>query len=463
MTKANTKWRKMTKKCLLHFFIIMSKNERLFREFRLMLCLNILFLKSMKFFYLFYLVLCLLFAGCTHPAKNVESSDILVEDSGIQEIAVIENISKSQKMYLSTIASNIEYCMLETDKKCLVTPSMSIYCSNEYIVTIGIQSVNHEVCYVFNRKTGKFVRQISRMGQGPNEFLETIDSFWDTENEQVCVWSHPYYIFYNIDGTISHKINRNEHRFFSRGAISFNDYYVKYVPNSSGNETKRIVFLDRNGVVIDSISNFRTWEKTQRAYAGSHLGSFHVYGNELYYADIYCDTLYHIQDFNLQPRYVFNTGGHTLPYQVHDGAGRYNIMEILKSNELVDHWKEYFVLDKMFEDARHLYFTFDYRTKRYPAIYNKKEEILQILPPVIITLPSKYSKMLLYGFENDLDGGLPFWPRQMISENEMMCVYTAEELLELDISKITHEKLKNVLNYLKEDSNPVVAIVTLKD
>ena len=45
----------------------------------------------------------------------------------------------------------------------------------------------------------------------------------------------------------------------------------------------------------------------------------------------------------------------------------------------------------------------------------------------------------------------------------MMCVYTTEELLKLDISKITDEKLKNVLNSLEEDSNPVVAIVTLKD
>ena len=66
-------------------------------------------------------------------------------------------------------------------------------------------------------------------------------------------------------------------------------------------------------------------------------------------------------------------------------------------------------------------------------------------------------------FENDMDGGLPFWPQQMISDKEMMCVYTAEELLKLDISKITDEKLKKVLNSLEEDNNPVVAIVTLKD
>ena len=51
----------------------------------------------------------------------------------------------------------------------------------------------------------------------------------------------------------------------------------------------------------------------------------------------------------------------------------------------------------------------------------------------------------------------------MISEKEMMCVYTTEELLELDSSKITDPKLKKVLNSIDEESNPVVAIVTLKE
>ena len=71
--------------------------------------------------------------------------------------------------------------------------------------------------------------------------------------------------------------------------------------------------------------------------------------------------------------------------------------------------------------------------------------------------------MQLYGFDNDLDGGLQFWPQQMISDKEMMSVYTAEELLELDASKITDEKLKNILNCINEESNPVIAIVTLRD
>ena len=416
----------------------------------------------MKTITVLYLAICILFSCCRNPAKShpIETDDNRV----IRNIAFMENISKNQKLNLSSVASDIEYCILETNKKCLITPNMSIYCSKEYILTINGGETN-SACYIFDRVTGKFIRQISRRGLGPEEYLSFITSFWDEKNEQICALGNGSYIFYNIDGTISHKIYRKEHPFFSLGAIAYNDYYVQYIPNLSGNETKRIVFLDRTGVLIDTIPNFRTWKKTPDGYAGGIHDKFHVFQNELYYTDIFCDTLYQIKDFKLQPRYVFDTDNYKLPYQEHAGEGRYDLLApIIKNEELVDRWGKYFVLDKILEDTNRLYITFDYRTKRYSAIYNKKENNLKILPPVSIHLPSKYrGKPSLYGFENDLDGGLPFWPQQMISDKEMMCVFPADKLLELDVSKITDEKLKNVLNSIEEESNPVVAIVTLKD
>jgi hypothetical protein len=338
---------------------------------------------------------------------------------------------------------------------------MAIYSSNEYVVTIGGYE-SRAACYVFDRKTGNFVRQISRIGQGPGEFTEVVDRFWDEKNEQVCVYSHPNYIFYNLDGTISHQINRNDNPFWP--STSYSNFYINYISNQSGNQTIRILFHDRAGTLIDSIPNFRTWKKTQSIGGGGTWsdGKFYVFSNELYYVDIYCDTLYHVKDFKLQPRYVFNTEGRTLPYQIHDDPFRYPLLALMRGND-ESPMEKYFVIDKILEDSKNLYFSFDYRKKRYPAIYDKKKEFLQLLLPASIPLYSKDWKVPLHGFENDLDGGLLFWPQQVISEKEMMCVYSAEELLELDKEKITDPKLIKVLNCLKEDSNPVVAIVTIKD
>ena len=418
------------------------------------------YLKPVKTFIALYLVLCLLLVNCSQFAKKVEKDVVPVENNDVRKIAVLKNNSDSKRVNLSSIASNIDYCILETNEKCLVSYQMNFFCTKDYIVSIGMDAPMHEVCYVFDRKTGNFVRQISRMGQGPGEYTEAVSDFWDEKNEQVCLWSHPDYIFYNLDGTISHKINRNEHPFLP--SVVYGDYYVRYIPNTCGNETKRIVFHDRTGALFDSIPNLRIWEKKLSTIGGGGMSSdakFYVFRNELYYKDMYCDTLYHIKNNILQPRYIFDICNLTVPYQMHSWS-----QDDLSAGSIgKNRYENYVVIESLFEDIKHLYFTFDYRWKRYPAIYEKKECVLKIMPPIAIPPPSRNWIFPLYGFENDIDGGLPFWPKQMISEKEMMCVYTAEELLELDVSEVTDIKLKNVLENLEFDSNPVVAIVTIKN
>ena len=97
--------------------------------------MDIIIIENLKRIRLLYLVIYLLFSSCYHPAK-IQLAETF-EDKNIREIVIMENISRKQKINLSTIASDIEYCVLETDKNCFVTPNMSIYCSKDYIVAIG--------------------------------------------------------------------------------------------------------------------------------------------------------------------------------------------------------------------------------------------------------------------------------------------------------------------------------------
>ena len=401
-----------------------------------------LFLKLAKKINISNLAILLLCANCTQPGA---------EESNIPTIDITGNISKAQKVNLSTIASSIEYCMLETDEKCLVA-SKNIYSSGDCFVSMG--GIR---CYVFERNTGNFVRQISQVGQGPNDYQRTVRVL-DGDNGQICLEGNHQYLFFNLDGTLSHKT-----KYFAINFMAYGDLYVRYVQNSRGNSTVRIAFYDsKTGEVIDSIPNYRHYVMTTNQLQTSNDFSFHTFNNSLYYMDIYCDTLYQIKDFTLQPRYIFNTGGRTVPYELQD-EGRIDVRAAMMGGDY-DRWGRYIVINRIHESTNYLYFTFDYRAMLYPTIYHKAEGKIQLMPPVSIPPPGgDWLMPLPHGFENDLDGGLPFWPQQMISDQEMMCVYTVTELLALDASKITDPKLKFVLNSLEEDSNPVVAIVTLKD
>ena len=392
--------------------------------------------------------------NCAHREKTVE-------DIGIPEIDVMSCLSKNLIVNLSDIASHIEYCMLETNEKCLIAPEMSIYCSNEYIVTIGDQTPMYSVCYVFERNTGNFIRQISNVGQGPFDYTESIDFFWDSKNEQICLFGNNKYKFFKLDGTLSHQIDRFLHP--TNNFVAFDDFYISYIPNIFGNSTIRIAFYDQNGYFIDSIPNNRTFERSKTNYSYSTDNWFYIFNDSLYFKELYCDTLYQIKDQTLHARYVFNSGGLTVPYEMQ--GSRYDRLASLRNGGIaVDRFEKNVVVLKILEDFNNLYFTIEYRHLLYPAIYCKMKNKLQIMPPISIP-PNKGKdwKIPIYGFVNDLDGGLPFWPQQIISEKEMMRVYSAEELLKLDRSKIADTKLINVLNNLIEDSNPVVAIVTLKN
>jgi len=385
-------------------------------------------------------------ANCTQPGRKIEA-----EHDAVPTIDIIGNISNTQKVNLSTIASSIDYCMLETDANCLII-GKNIYGSREYIV-----SLDGKFCYIFERKTGKFVRQISQIGQGPDDY-QFVHSFLNDDKGQICLLGNNQLLFFNLDGTLSHKTNH----FSLFDFTAYQDFYVSHITNSRGNATIRVAFYDKTGELIDSIPNNRTYKRPVGiSYTIYVDGGFYIFNNSLYYKDIYCDTLYQINDFSLQPRYIFNTGGRTVPYESQI-EGRLDMRN--SSGGDWDRYAKYIVIDTFFEDTFFLFFTFEYRNMKYPAIYNKAEKKIQVLLPISISQYSFWAKnMLLYGFENDLDGGLPFWPRQMISDKEMMCVYTAEELLKLDASKITDSKLKFVLSNLEEDSNPIIAVVTLKD
>ena len=393
------------------------------------------------------------FANCSQPQKQTGA-----EDDGIPTIVIMANISNAQKVTLSTVASSIDYCMLETERNCVLEPGRQIFGSGDCFVAMN-SGMSSNYCYVFDRKTGNFVREISQIGQGPNDYQFPVKVL-SGEKGQICLLGGNQYLFFNLDGTLSHKMNNPYLNHFN--ITAYEDLYVGYVSNRSGNSTIRLAFIDKTGELIDSIPNHRFVEVDGRRGRPLETDfSFHPFNNNLYYKDIYCDTLYHIKEFTLQPRYIFNTGGRAVPYKL-QSEGRVDVREAVAGREW-DRYAKYIVINTILEDVNFLYFTFDYKRMMYPAIYHKSEDKTQILMPESLPQHPSYRISSPYGFENDLDGGLPFWPAQMISEKEMMCVYTAEELLGLDVSKITDPKLKKVLNSIDEESNPVVAIVTLKE
>lgn len=63
---------------------------------------------------------------------------------------------------MSKLFDKIEYVPLETNKNCLLKPSAAYYVTKDYIIAMNI----FYNTYLFDRKTGKYIREIGSEGGG---------------------------------------------------------------------------------------------------------------------------------------------------------------------------------------------------------------------------------------------------------------------------------------------------------
>ena len=114
------------------------------------------------------------------------------------------------------------------------------------------------------------------------------------------------------------------------------------------------------------------------------------------------------------------------------------------------------------ESESHLFFCVLFSFEKYPNIPQPQRWV-----PIVYdkangkTHSLKFNKKFnTIGFVNDIDGGMPFWPRYHIG-NKLYKFVSAQEFIFM-ASKSSSAKMKEVAAKLTEESNPVLVVVTLK-
>jgi hypothetical protein len=96
----------------------------------------------------------------------------LSQSTGIITIDLVNPHVESIPM--SRFFTNVEYVPLATNESCILKKKKtSYYLTNQYIIGINVLGD----AYLFDRKTGQFIRQISRKGTGEDESRHPIDQY----------------------------------------------------------------------------------------------------------------------------------------------------------------------------------------------------------------------------------------------------------------------------------------------
>ena len=376
-------------------------------------------------------------------------------------LAYIINLTKAiyKPINYSDVFERVDYVKLETKKECLIDNYyLYLYLTDIYIIAFYFPT---QSAYLFDRETGKFIKQIGSKGQGPNEyslFTKTIfdevssilffdrNKDWlgyhiETENTSIII--PPIKLEKTVgDRTITMSLIHNFVKIDSTA-------YAGYVNNYSGRDSIKLVIFDKDGNILKTFPNYQSFgpndeynNKNQNSISFKpYNGDWYKYNGVYYFKEgIFNDTIFRVTRDSMIPYISFLLGNKKPSYQFMGGSG----------SEMDDYYYVYI----QGENDKYLFFNFSYKRNKYYCYFDKSKAETYV------------SNFLdddgIAFFKNDLDE-IPIKTLGNLNSNgETLGRLSAEKILEaLKGKKTLSSKLQHLKN-IEYDDNPIVVIAIPK-
>ena len=383
-----------------------------------------------------------LLASCQGPSTGSTSGMVSFSDSdGIYKISLEKALNETHAVPLSTIGSEIEYIPLETNSNSLLSRASKIAIHEPYIFVMDRSRV------LQFKNDGSFVRQIGSRGQGPGEYQHYLikDIVVDSVEQRLVVLNLHTHIFdFNGNHIKQFRNNSldNEERVFP---LKDNQYIYYFMNQSLHPKEFSLIVLNENAEIIKTFINHHK-RRTKNSFLIPEAAPFYLFQHMLRFKEFGSDTLSTLENGNLVPYAIFDLGNKALPtdvefVEVENIHGKYWLLSILE-----DHTNFYIRLTNW-----PLYETSDY----LQGVCSKTTG------EAVILKNNKY--------QNDIDGGLPFFPRFIHSDNICVDGVQAFELRKHVLNGNVAENrrlygkkyddLVKLANSLDDESNPVLIMV----
>jgi hypothetical protein len=352
---------------------------------------------------------------------------------------VREHLDQTGELLLSSIAEDIEYIPLETTPSCLLSRCSQVELFNNYIYVKDSKAL-----YKFDMD-GNFIQQIGKIGNGPGEYGSVLWFDFIASSNEIILYSYP-------TGRLNvHDANSGEFKRsfrldiepcgvveFPPGKLSFLAWNTRQpeeqVPGSE------IYICSLEGTILDSIPDERM-PNTGNIHAPSR---YYVLNKSLYYMDYFGDTLYALSEDAVKKSYAsfgFKNRFSACQLEVKMLPGEIQFPDFL------------YVSERVLEDEASFFTTvekglgFDIPDENLRFYYDKASG--QILNCTSVL--------------NDLDDGIPFWPKSVYKDSVLIDFYPAIEFLDYFQNQLDNpsrpKALKDLINTLDENDNPVVILV----
>lgn len=373
----------------------------------------------------------IVFASCSEKKKNDQKKDILVSVYKMRP-------QSDHKVFLSEIASRIEYIPLETNKNVLIHSIDKLEMSDTLFYLLDKKN---DVIWCFNRN-GKYERRISHKGHGPGEYIE-IEDFILFKNQYILILDRNLrkIFFFDLNGKFVRELKLNNVP--TQFEVTPNNNILIYtlgldmaMKGSKGDVGYNLFLLDEDGKIKEKF--FKSDEITDNLMG---INVFSRYRDRIWFHYAVNDTIY---EFN-------ETGDKIIAKKLYDfGNHRIPVESIHSQDDFVSvlNRSEYARIINAISTEKFMYITYNYKMRIRFILHDM--ETNHIINGSIL--------------DNDIDN-IPFLnPTPLgIEDNKLFFIKGSDEITKKEKDRQKVHQAIPALASLKEDDNPVVAIIHLKE
>jgi len=381
-----------------------------------------------------------LIVSCKGEKNNSEILKINIKDIETKSINVNE------------IFTNIDFVVLETLPECLLVENdMEVYLTDRYIIANNGIFRGGGV-YLFDRKTGKFLYEIGKKGQGPGEYNLIFPKAFNEKYELFYVVRNLQRI--GIDINTNKEVERVFHPVSTETVLlemnrlnvsivniykmdSF--HYIAYPNNETGNDPYLLVIFDKEGNIVKTYPNHQKYVNYHKERSDFNPGLFYEFKNHLFFKEhFFNDTVFHVNIDTIIPHIIFDLGKMKPDY---------------KERENPDKNRNCYWISYVRETTNYIFFSY-YKDNDgyYDGYYNKRARQLSAS-----LSGSKENR----GFVHDNNLYPPFHISYINKSEEVAGIITASSMLDY-MNKNEQTVYPELFGNLKYDDNPIVVIAKLK-
>lgn len=350
-----------------------------------------------------------------------------------REIDLSDEWMKEEHFPLSEIAKTVRYIPLETDTACFFSASRcGLIVSENYFYLIP----RNKPLMIF-RKSGEFRGSVGSIGQGPGEVQEIGSIVVNEKENWIAIFNpaHASVLLHSYEGELIREfpVDKSITRLMPGPDGQLIGLSIDIQDQTIGDS--RLIFLEPSGQEIKRIEMYKTNRLKERLAMSDGLKIRWLGESEMAVFEHPFDQ-----------------------YCTRDKSGEWALYPFIKAGNLgevngISFMKDYCLITV--HDPGVQFFVASMATG----------EVTHCSTLIDMAGPD------LTGMINDLDGGLPFWPRQVVGDKLAFAVYDASTLIDYAQGNLSYycgtppemkSSFKQMAAALLHEDNPVIVMVTLK-